>query len=140
MRLVLSRRASKGAVRADRAWACFSRQLIEKGDSSARMHAPTRVGEHYMILEGRGTLRFNGRSVALGPGDPVGRPTGPDAATYLIADGGERLRMLDTEMWSERSKGTGRTAKDLTYLPVYEEAPLRAPGGAVLPSGPLFST
>jgi uncharacterized cupin superfamily protein len=113
--------------------AFFSLQLIEKGDSSARMHSHSAVDEYYLILDGRGTLRFNGRAIEVGKGDLIAKPTGPDAATHLNADRGEALRVLDMEIWHVPFKGTGRTSKDLMLWPDHQEVGMRGPGwGAIL--------
>lgn len=117
----------------------FSLQVIRKGDSSARMHSHTAVDEYYLILRGRGTLRFNGKAIEVGPGDLIAKPTGPDAATHLNADRGEEVRILDMEVWHDRYKGTHATTKDLIYWPDYDEALMRGPGwGAGLPTRVLF--
>ncbi|MDE1837133.1 MAG: cupin domain-containing protein [Euryarchaeota archaeon] len=119
----------------------FSLQVIKKGDSSARMHSHTSVDEYYLILEGKGTLRFNGKKISVGPGDLISKPTGPDAATHLNADRGGPLRILDMEVWNDRYRGNGAPTKDLIYWPDFDEAMLRGPGWeAGLPTRALFST
>ena len=121
--------------------AFFSLQLIQKGDETARMHSHSAVDEYYLILEGRGTLRFNGKSSAVEPGDLIAKPIGPDAATHLRADRGEPLRILDMEVWHERFTGTATTAKDVVYWPDYAEFHLRGPGwGSFAPADWLLPT
>lgn len=119
----------------------FSVQVIEKGDRTARMHSHSAVDEYYLILEGKGTLRYNGKEIEVKRGDFVGKPTGPDAATHLIADRGERLRILDMELWRERFTGTATTAKDLMFWPDFDEIQMRGPGwGAIVPEESLITT
>ena len=102
----------------------FSVQVIEKGSRTARLHSHSAVDEYYLILEGKGTLGFNGHKVEVKRGDLIGKPTGPDAATHIVADKGERLRILDMEVWKERSVFT----KDLVSYPDNKEVLLRGTG------------
>ena len=121
--------------------AYFSVQVIEKGDRTARMHSHSALDEYYLILEGKGTLRYNGRAIEFEKGDLIGKPTGPDAATHLIADRGEKLRILDMEVWNERFTGTSTTAKDVMFWPDHDELQMRGPGwAAVVPKDSLLST
>ncbi|MFZ0892581.1 MAG: cupin domain-containing protein [Thermoplasmata archaeon] len=121
--------------------AFFSVQVIEKGGVTARMHSHSAVDEYYLILEGKGTLRYNGRAVPVKRGDIIGKPTGPDAATHLLANRGERLRILDMEIWHERFTGTPTTAKDIIYWPDTAEVYMRGPGwGALIPRDAMVST
>ena len=121
--------------------AFFSLQVIAKGDSTARMHSHSAVDEYYLILDGRGTLRFNGKAIPVGPGDLVAKPTGPDAATHLNADRGEPLRILDMEIWHERFQGAVWTSKDLVSMRDHGELQLRGPGwSAVIPRDSLLRT
>ncbi len=65
----------------------------------------------------------------------------PSDPSHIIADRGERLRMLDMELWGERFTGTASTAKDLMYWPDFDEFQMRGPGwGAVLPEKSLITT
>jgi len=109
----------------------FSVQVIEKGEISARQHSHSSVDEYYLILEGKGTLKFNGRKVEVKAGDIVGKPTGPDAATHLLANRGERLRILDMEIWPQRFQGF---SKDIVSYPDFKEIMMRGSGwGARIP-------
>src|SRR5438477_11220513 len=75
--------------------AFFRVRLVEKDESAARFHSHSHVDEYYMILSGKGTLRYNGSATEVKVGDLVGKPSGPEVATQLIADRGRRLRILD---------------------------------------------
>lgn len=120
--------------------AFFSLQTIAPGDSTARMHSHSAVDEYYLVLSGRGTLRFDGKRLPVQPGDLIAKPTGPDAATHLNADRGEPLRLLDMEIWHAPFKGTARTAKDMIYWPDHREMLMRGPGwSAVLSREALLS-
>ena len=119
----------------------FSLQVIRPGDSSTRMHGHSAVDEYYLLLSGKGTLRFNGKRVEVAAGDFIAKPTGPDAATHLLADRGEVLRILDLEVWPERHRGNGAPVKDLVFWPDHDEAMLRGPGwDAGIPARALFPT
>jgi len=43
----------------------FRIEVIENGESSARLHSHSDVDEYYLILEGSGTLRFNDKDVTV---------------------------------------------------------------------------
>jgi uncharacterized cupin superfamily protein len=102
----------------------FSVQVIEKGESTARMHAHSAVDEYYLILEGKGTLRYNGKKIEVKQGDFISKPTGPDATSHLIADRGEKLRILDMEVWPQ----SPMTTKDVVFYPDFNEIMMRGPG------------
>src|SRR5438270_856789 len=63
----------------------FRVEVIENGESSARLHSHSEVDEYYLILEGSGTLRFNDKEIAVHRGDLIGKRTGPDDASHLNA-------------------------------------------------------
>jgi len=79
--------------------AFFRVEVIEKEENAARFHSHSDVDEYYLILDGKGTLRYNEKEVEVKKGDLIGKPTGPDATSQLIADRGEKLRILDMEVW-----------------------------------------
>jgi len=114
--------------------AFFRVELIQPGESAARFHSHSEVDEYYLILEGSGTLRYNDKDVAVRRGDLIGKPTGPDDTSQLIADGGEALRILDMEVWRDRPY----YSKDLIFNPDFKEIILRGPGwGALFPAEAL---
>ena len=116
--------------------AFFRVEVIENGESAARFHSHSHVDEYYLILEGSGTLRFNGKDVLVNRGDLIAKPTGPDSASQLIADRGEALRILDMEVWHERAQ----LSKDLITNPDFNEIFMRGPGwGGLLPAEALAS-
>ena len=115
--------------------AFFRVELIQNGESAARYHSHSSVDEYYLILEGSGTLRYNGKDSLVKRGDLIAKPTGPDATSQLIADRGEPLRILDMEIWDHRA----RNSKDLIHSPDFSEILLRGPGwGALLPAEALL--
>lgn len=117
--------------------AFFSVQVIEKGGATARLHSHSALDEYYLVLDGRGTLRHNDREIGVGRGDLIGKPVGPDNATQLIADRGERMRILDMEVWHERA----HFSKDLMLHPEFNELILRGPGwGAIIPRESLITS
>ena len=97
--------------------AFFRVRVIDNGESAARFHSHSHVDEFYLILEGSGTLRYNNNEVVVKRGDLIGKPTGPDSATQLIADRGEPLRILDMEIWIDRPQ----ISKDLIVNPDHNE-------------------
>jgi uncharacterized cupin superfamily protein len=116
--------------------AFFRVRVVEKNEIAARFHSHSHVDEYYLILEGRGTLRYNGKEAVMKPGDLIGKPAGPDAATQLIADHGERLRILDMEVWHERAQ----LAKDIIVNPDHKEMLLSGQGwNAIIPEESLIS-
>jgi uncharacterized cupin superfamily protein len=117
--------------------AFFRIEVIENGESAARFHSHSEVDEYYLILEGSGTLRFNDKDVTVTRGDLIGKPTGPDDASQLIADRGETLRILDMEVWHDRPYNS----KDLVHTPDFNEIFMRGPGwGSLVPAEALTSS
>jgi len=117
--------------------AFFRVEVIEKEENSARLHSHSDVDEYYLILDGKGTLRYNEKEVEVKKGDLIGKPTGPDATSQLIADRGEKLRILDMEVWHQRPY----YSKDLIFNPDFNELVMRGPGwGAIVPQDSLITS
>jgi uncharacterized cupin superfamily protein len=117
--------------------AFFRVEVVEKGESAARFHSHSEVDEYYLILEGLGTLRFNDKDVTVKRGDLIGKPTGPDDSSQIIADQGETLRILDMEVWHDRPYNS----KDLVHNPDFNEIYMRGPGwGTLIPVDALLSS
>ena len=117
--------------------AFFRVEIINEGESAARFHSHSAVDEYYLILEGKGTLRFMDNEEEVGRGDLIGKPSGPDAASQLIADLGVPLRILDMEVWHERPY----ISKDLVLNPDFNEIMMRGPGwGALVPVEAFLSS
>jgi len=69
-------------------------------------------------------------------GDLIGKPAGPEIATQLIADRGERLRILDMEVWHDRAQ----VSKDIIVNPDFKELLLSGSGwGAIVPEESLMT-
>jgi uncharacterized cupin superfamily protein len=116
--------------------AFFRVEVIPNGESAARYHSHSEVDEYYLILEGSGTLRYNGKDVLVKRGDLIGKPTGPDATSQLIADRGEAIRLLDMEVWHAQPYNS----KDLVLNPDFNEMFMRGPGwGALFPFEALLA-
>ncbi len=64
--------------------AFFRVRVVEKDESAARFHSHSHVDEYYLILSGKGTLRYNGSETEVKAGDLIGKPAGPEVATQLI--------------------------------------------------------
>jgi len=94
------------------------------------------VDEYYLILTGKGTLRYNGSETEVKAGDLIGKPAGPEIATQLIADRGERLRILDMEIWHDRPQ----VSKDIIVNPDFKELLLSGSGwAAIVPEESLMT-
>ena len=108
---------------------------IPNGSTYARLHSHSAVEEHYLVLEGKGTLRTGDHSVAVGVGDLVSKPIGPDGTSQFVADLGVELLILDIEVWPD----TSRTTKDLVHYPDHGEIFLRGQGwSGTVPSDALM--
>ena len=115
--------------------AFFRVRVIRNGASAARYHSHSEVDEYYLILDGSGTLRYNGKEVIVKRGDLVSKPAGPEPATQLIADRGEELRILDMEIWHDRAQ----SSKDLIWNPDFNELLMSGVGwGALVPAEALM--
>lgn len=67
-------------------------------------------------------------AVPVGPGLLIGKPTGPDLTSHLVADTEEVLTILDIEVWPDASLST----KDVVSYPDFNEILFRGPGwGAI---------
>lgn len=102
--------------------------LIPPGGTYARMHSHTAREETYIVLEGKGTVRYGKSSSEITKGDLISKPLGPDVPTQLLADRGESLRILDIEIWPD----TTRMSKDLVHYPDHGELDLFGPGWDIL--------
>src|SRR5947209_8633827 len=54
--------------------AFFRIRVVEKDESAARFHSHSHVDEYYLILTGKGTLRYNGSETEVKSGDLIGKP------------------------------------------------------------------
>ena len=114
----------------------FRIRVVEKDESAARFHSHSNVDEYYLILSGKGTLRYNGSETEVKAGDLVGKPAGPEAATQLIADRGEKLRILDMEVWHEEAQ----SSKDIIVNPDFKELLMSGSGwGTIVPEEALIT-
>ena len=117
--------------------AFFKVEVIQPGESAARFHSHSELDEYYLILEGTGTLRHNDKDVTIKKGDLIGKPTGPDIASQLVADKGETLRILDMEVWH----GRPYISKDVIVNPDFNEIIMRGQGwGAIIPAEALMTS
>ena len=117
--------------------AFFRVEVIRNGESAARFHSHSDVDEYYLILDGSGMLRYNGKETVVKRGDLIGKPTGPDATSQLVADRGEALRILDMEVWHQRPY----YSKDLLLNQDFDELVMRGPGwGAIIPRESLITS
>ena len=102
----------------------FRLEKISPGNSSARLHSHSAVDEYYLLLKGKATLSIGTKSIQVDPGTLIGKPTGPDLSSQLIADRGEEIEVLDMEIWPDRYNNT----KDLILYPEHGELLMRGTG------------
>lgn len=101
----------------------------------ARMHSHTAREEMYLVLKGRGTVRYGYGSREISEGDLISKPLGPDVSTQLLADKGVQLRILDIEIWQDVT----RMSKDLVHYPDHGELDLFGPGwNLMIPDRNIF--
>lgn len=101
-----------------------STYAIPIGGAYSRLHSHSSVDELYVVLEGTGHLRFNGHSVEIQKGSIISKPVGPDASSQILADMGEKLKILDIEIWPDHRK----ESKDLIIYPDHKEVLLSGTG------------
>lgn len=110
--------------------------LIRNGMTYARLHSHSAVEEHYLILKGKGTLRYGRNIVDVREGDLVSKPVGPDNFTQFVADRDSELKILDIEVWPDTTMGS----KDVVLYPDHKEVFFRGQGwSAIVPSEDMFS-
>lgn len=97
---------------------------IKPGSTYARLHSHSAVEEHYLVLKGRGSLRYGSHKVGLEEGDLVSKPIGPDNYSQFIADEGEEMKVLDIEVWPDNLHRT----KDIVLYPDHKEILMRGEG------------
>ncbi len=97
---------------------------IPPGGTYSRFHSHTAREETYLVLKGKGSIRYGTHKVEVSVGDLVSKPLGPDVSTQLLADKGSPLRILDIEIWPDPF----RTSKDVVHYPDHGEIDLLGPG------------
>jgi uncharacterized cupin superfamily protein len=97
---------------------------LAPGHASARLHSHSLNDEYYLVMSGRGTLRMGRHSIPVQAGDLIGKPTGPDLTSQIVADRGERIVVLDMEAWPDASL----RGKDVVHYPDFAEVYIRGPG------------
>lgn len=105
---------------------------IEPGKTFARLHSHSGVEEHYLVLDGEGTLRNGEHETRIVKGDLISKPTGPDMTSQLLSASDGKLLILDIEIWPDRNRRT----KDVVIYPDHREILLRGEGwGNIIPMG-----
>ncbi len=108
----------------------FRLEKISPGNSSARLHSHSAVDEYYLLIRGKATLKIGAASVPIEAGTLIGKPTGPDLSSQIIADRNEEIEILDMEIWPDRSCN----AKDTVYYPEHGEMLMGGNGwGSIIP-------
>lgn len=106
-------------------------ETIPPGINSARLHSHSSVDEYYLVLDGEGTLRMNGRERVVRKGDFIAKPSLPENTSQILANRGEEMRILDMEVWPDSTI----SSKDLVDYPDHREFLLRGTGwGSAIPS------
>ena len=115
----------------------ISVQVMAAGESTARLHSHSTLDEYYLVLEGKGTLRYNGREIGIQKGDFISKPIGLNNTSHMLANKGEKLRTLDMEVWDQRRF---YTSKDLLLNADHNELIMRGIGwSAKIPRDSLQS-
>ena len=108
----------------------FRLEKISPGNSSARLHSHSAVDEYYLLIRGKATLKIGSRSIPIEEGTLVGKPTGPDLTSQIIADRNDEVEVLDMEVWPDRYYN----AKDAVLYPEHGELFMRGTGwGSIIP-------
>ncbi len=108
---------------------------IRPGGTYARMHSHTAREESYLVLRGKGKVRFGAATVDIREGDIISKPLGPDVPSQLLADASESLRILDIEVWPDSTK----RSKDVVHYPDHKELDLFGPGwNFMIPDSDIF--
>lgn len=111
--------------------------IIAAGGTKGRLHSHLVVDEYYVVLQGNGTLRMGSHQIRVGSGALIGKPTGPDLTSHILADLGESMTILDIEVWPE----PGYQAKDVVHYPDFGEVVLWGGGwSAIAPPDSLIPT
>jgi len=109
---------------------------IPQGGVSARLHSHSAIDEYYLILKGRGHLRFNSSTIEIKAGDLIGKVRGPDNSTQIVADLDDSIVILDMEIWPD----SRYNEKDVIAYPDHEEIYMRGNGwSSVLPLKTMVS-
>ncbi|WP_199615121.1 cupin domain-containing protein [Paenibacillus alkalitolerans] len=108
---------------------------VETGKASTRLHSHSAVDEYYLIVSGKGTLRMGTHSMSVEAGNLIGKPSGPDLTSQILADRGEPVTILDIEAWPDR-----QDTKDVMYYSDFGEIQLHGAGwSAVISDEALHS-
>jgi uncharacterized cupin superfamily protein len=99
-------------------------ETIAPGHATARLHSHSSVDEYYLVVAGRATLRFGAHDLPVGAGDLIGKPTGPDLSSHIMANLGQPITVLDMEVWPDARLD----AKDVVHYPDFGELYFRGPG------------
>lgn len=102
--------------------------VIPPNGTYARMHSHTAREETYIVLEGKGSVRYGGHIADIKEGDLISKPLGPDVPSQLLADKGVPIKILDIEIWPDST----RQAKDVVHYPDHGELDLLGPGWHIM--------
>jgi uncharacterized cupin superfamily protein len=102
----------------------------------ARLHSHSAIDEYYLILKGKGHLRFNDSMIEIKSGDLIGKVRGPDNSTQILADLGETVTVLDMEIRPDQRYNE----KDVVAYPDHKEIYLSGQGwSSILPTESIVS-
>ncbi len=68
---------------------------VKPGAKSVKYHSHSLQEEFFLILKGNGTLRLNGKTLPVKPGDFFSKPAGKEIAHQFINSGDEVLEIID---------------------------------------------
>jgi uncharacterized cupin superfamily protein len=69
--------------------------FVKPGASSSKYHSHSNQEEFFLIMEGSGILRFNGKNYLVQEGDCIAKPAGIGLAHQFINNGDTVLQILD---------------------------------------------
>lgn len=103
-------------------------ETMEPGQASARLHSHSAVDEYYLVVSGKATLRMGSHTFIVEKGHFIGKPTGPDLTSQILADQGEAVTILDIEVWPDHRFRD----KDVVHYPDFGELIMRGSGWRAL--------
>ena len=103
-------------------------ETMEPGQASARLHSHSAVDEYYLIVDGKATLRMGPHAFVVEKGHLIGKPSGPDLTSQILADQGEAVTILDMEIWPDFRLRD----KDVVHYPDFGEVIMRGSGWRAL--------
>jgi uncharacterized cupin superfamily protein len=68
---------------------------VKPGAESVKYHSHSKQEEFFLIINGKGILRIDGKEILIKTGDVISKPAGKDIAHQFINNSSEILQILD---------------------------------------------